>query len=59
VPVVFVPITEGDGDFPSRFALDAVMEDAPNEARLVMTGFLRRPIKLTCAPENRPTTPSQ
>jgi len=40
------------------FALTAETEGAPNDARLVTTGFLRRPRNLTSKPENRPT-PSQ
>jgi len=31
------------GDFPSILALAAETEEAPNDARLVMTGFLKRP----------------
>ena len=39
-----VPVTlDGVRDFPPLFALPLVMEEAPNDARLVMTGFLRRP----------------
>ena len=50
---------DGVGDFPSPFALKLEMEAAPNNARLAITGFLRRPRNLTLKPENRPMTPSQ
>ena len=56
VPVL---ILDGVGDFPSLFVLAPETEEAPNDARFVMTGFLRRPRNLTSEPENRPTTPSQ
>ena len=36
-----VLILDGVRDFPSLFALTAETEEAPNDARLVMTGFLR------------------
>ena len=41
------------------FCIDTRNEEAPNDARLVMTGFLRRLRNLTSNPENRPTMPSQ
>ena len=41
------------------FALTPETEEAPDDARLVMTGFLRRPRNLMSKPENRPMTPSQ
>jgi len=34
-------------DFPSIFPLTQETEEAPNDARLVMVGFLRRPRNLT------------
>jgi len=37
--------------------LAAKKEEAPSDARLVITGFLRRPRNSTSKPENRPTTP--
>ena len=52
-------VLDGVGDFPSLLPLTPETEEAPNDARLVMTGFLRRPRNLTSKPENRPTTPSQ
>ena len=42
-PVVVVLMLDAVGDFPSILALAAETEEAPNDARLVMTGFLKRP----------------
>ena len=47
------------GNSLSLFALTPQVEEAPNDARLVTTGFLERPRNFTSKQENRPTISSQ